>query len=415
MKAEIAERIRLINKGQVPEGYKKSKVGIIPIDWEEGQIRNYIDKLEAGVSVNSVNGEFINIHDKNKYVLKTSSVVNGIFKPNEAKLIDAKDIQRARLNPLKNSILISRMNTPELVGECALVKETYDNLYLPDRLWMTKYTDKESDARWLTYILCYPKYRRMIKDAGTGTSSTMKNIAKDALLDISIPLVDSDEQQKIASTLSTWDKAIELKEKLISEKKKQKTALMQELLTGKKRLDDFDGEWEKMKLGEASIIKKGKALSSKNIKEGHYPVIAGGKTSPYSHNEFTDENVITVSASGAYAGYVSFYKMKIWASDCTVIKEKPNKTIIDFLFFFMTYKQDDVYVLQTGGAQPHIYPKDLENIYISLPSIPEQTAIANILSLADKEISLLEKELQALKEQKKGLMQLLLTGIVRVN
>lgn len=393
MKAEIAERIRLINKGQVPEGYKRETSYLYNTDW------------------------------KFTTVSEVMEIRNNLRLPISEE--ERKNIQGIYpyYGPTKIQGYIDRFTVE---GEHVLIGEDGDHFLKYKEKEMTLLIDGKFNVNNHAHILrgtdlCTTKWfyyyfqNRDIFSSLTRQGAGRYKLTKDALIKMKMVVPPLPEQQKIASILSTWDKAIELKEKLISEKKKQKTALMQELLTGKKRLDDFDGEWEKMKLGEASIIKKGKALSSKNIKEGHYPVIAGGKTSPYSHNEFTDENVITVSASGAYAGYVSFYKMKIWASDCTVIKEKPNKTIIDFLFFFMTYKQDDVYVLQTGGAQPHIYPKDLENIYISLPSIPEQTAIANILSLADKEISLLEKELQALKEQKKGLMQLLLTGIVRVN
>ncbi|MGM8901052.1 restriction endonuclease subunit S, partial [Psychrobacter sp. 1Y4] len=151
------------------------------------------------------------------------------------------------------------------------------------------------------------------------------NLSATQIREISVLIPPLPEQQKIANILSTWDKAISTTERLIDNSTQQKKALMQKLLTGKKRLLDdkgerFEGEWKEGKLVDFAKIKKGKALSSKDLKEGSYPVIAGGKSSPYTHSDFTHENIITVSASGAYAGYIAFFPYKIWASDCSVVE-----------------------------------------------------------------------------------------------
>lgn len=161
------------------------------------------------------------------------------------------------------------------------------------------------------------------------------------------------------------------------------------------------------------MIKKGQALSSKDLIRGDYPVIAGGKTSPYKHKNFTHENVITVSASGAYAGYVSFHSYKIWASDCSVINSRSGNSI-SFIYFWLSYLQNKIFSLQSGGAQPHIYPRDLELLHIHCPPLPEQKAIAAVLSTADEEITAIESDLSRLRQEKKALMQQLLTGKIRV-
>ncbi|QSO23644.1 restriction endonuclease subunit S [Aeromonas caviae] len=226
------------------------------------------------------------------------------------------------------------------------------------------------------------------------------------------------EQNKIAKILSTWDKAISTTEQLLANSQQQKKSLMQQLLTGKKRLLDnngvgFSGEWKLGHLSDIAKIGKGKALSSKDLLEGNYPVIAGGKTSPYSHRYFTHENVITVSASGAYAGYVAYHPYKLWASDCSVVSNKTASNI-GFIYQLMTYMQTKIYSLQSGGAQPHVYPKDLEVLRVSIPPREEQQKIAAVLSTADKEITALQHKLDALKQEKKVLMQQLLTGKRRV-
>ena len=226
------------------------------------------------------------------------------------------------------------------------------------------------------------------------------------------------EQKKITQILSTWDKAIATTEHLLANSQQQKKALMQQLLTGNKRLLDnngvrFSGEWNHGHLSDLGKITKGKALSSKDLIDGDYPVIAGGKSSPYNHRDFTHENAITVSASGAYAGYVAYHPYKLWASDCSVVTGKPNSNI-GFIYQLMSHMQSKIYSLQSGGAQPHVYPKDLEVLRVSIPPIDEQKKIAAVLSTADQEISALQQKLDALKQEKKALMQQLLTGKRRV-
>lgn len=228
---------------------------------------------------------------------------------------------------------------------------------------------------------------------------------------VSIPPIQ--EQKKIAQILSTWDQAITTTERLLDLARQQKKALMQQLLTGKKRFPGFEGEWLAGHLSDIAKIGKGKALSSKDLLEGDYPVIAGGKTSPYSHRDFTHENAITVSASGAYAGFVSYHPYKIWASDCSVVIAKKNTDTL-FLFQLLTALQNKIYSLQSGGAQPHIYPKDLESLKVAIPPLEEQKKIAAVLTSTDQEIETLQSQLDGLKQEKKALMQVLLTGKRRV-
>ena len=258
--------------------------------------------------------------------------------------------------------------------------------------------------------------RKQITEQSTGTK--VKHTSPGRLCSVVGLIPPLSEQKKIAQILSTWDKAITTTEQLLANSQQQKKALMQQLLTGKKRLLDdngvrFSGEWKHGFLSDMAKIAKGKALSSKNLTEGNYPVIAGGKTSPYSHSKFTHENIITVSASGAYAGYVAYHPHKVWASDCSVVAAKKNSHTL-FIYQLLTYLQNKIYSLQSGGAQPHIYPKDLDTLKVFIPSSAEQQKIASALSSADEGIDSLQQKIEALKQEKKALMQQLLTGKRRV-
>ncbi len=136
-------------------------------------------------------------------------------------------------------------------------------------------------------------------------------------------------------------------------------------------------KWQMVELKEKTIIKKGSPITKELIKEGNIPVIAGGQTPAYYHNESNREGkTITVSASGAYAGFINYFKQPIFASDCTTIQTKnENELNSDFLYYVLKSKQDEFYKLQKGMGQPHVYAKDFENFQIPLPPLEVQKEI----------------------------------------
>jgi type I restriction enzyme S subunit len=215
-----------------------------------------------------------------------------------------------------------------------------------------------------------------------------------------------DEQVFIANLLELWDTAIEKTEALIDAKERQfgwlKSKLIGQQNAHTAKLGDH--------FGKSIIIEKGKPLIKANIAEnGNIPVIAGGKSSPYSHDQLTHSvPCITISASGAYAGYVWYHDYPIWASDCNVIYSTEHST--KYLYFALKMKQSRIYAFQSGGGQPHIYARDLKNISIPLPPLEEQTRIAIALKTAQQEITLLKKLADQYRTQKRGLMQKLLSG-----
>jgi len=215
------------------------------------------------------------------------------------------------------------------------------------------------------------------------------------------------EQTAIATTLSDMDALIAQTEKLIEKKKAIKQGVMQELLRPE------DG-WVTKKLGEVCDIIKGQLITDSTRINGDIPVIAGGKTPAYYHNWANRiGKTITISGSGASAGYVSFHNYPIFASDCSTISESENYQV-EFLFLWLKLNQNKIYKMQTGGAQPHIHPSDLNPMEINIPSIEQQKEIASILFDLEKEIEAFEIRFKKLKYQKQGMMQALLTGKIRL-
>lgn len=173
-----------------------------------------------------------------------------------------------------------------------------------------------------------------------------------------------------------------------------------------------DGHFENIELGKIAHLIKGASLSSKNVIDGDYPVIAGGQTSPYNHHIYNfDGESITVSASGAYSGYVAYHNYPIFASDCTVIKVIGNNEILpQFLFELLKLKQDEIYLLQKGAAQPHVYANDLAKIKIPLPDLPTQKSIVQHINQIRQQAQALEQEAIDLLKQTQDDIEMMILG-----
>ncbi len=232
------------------------------------------------------------------------------------------------------------------------------------------------------------------------------NIGQKDLSKVPIVIPPVDEQKEIVSILDMWEHAIEKTEALIEAKERQfmwlTVKLIGEQTSHLSRLGDH--------FGSSITVEKGKTITKAHIAEnGDIPVIAGGKTSPYNHDQLTHSiPCITISTSGAHAGYVWYHDYPIWASDCNVIYSTDHST--EYLYFALKSKQSRIYAFQSGGGQPHVYVRDLKNIVIPLPTLGEQKRIAEILNTAQREINLLKELTHQYRKQKRGLMQKLLSG-----
>lgn len=156
-------------------------------------------------------------------------------------------------------------------------------------------------------------------------------------------------------------------------------------------------KWPTVRLGEIADIKKGKSITSAELKQGDIKVVAGGQNYAFLHNESNcPENTITVSASGAYAGYVNFWEEPIFASDCVTVNCR-DLTMQRYVYNYLKYMQNAIYDLQKGQAQPHVYPADLKKFLVPLPSGDIQKIIENKCSEVDKETERAIKEIEYLK------------------
>lgn len=226
---------------------------------------------------------------------------------------------------------------------------------------------------------------------------------------------DISEQRRIVEALDSIDNLIDNLARRIKKKRMVKQGVMQDLLTGKKRLPGGRGHWEQTTLGTIIRFQKGQLLISKDYRNGSIPVIAGGQSPAGFHDIANRTGVtITISASGAYAGYVAKFEEPIFATDCTTIGES-ERYDVRFIYYWLKLHQKILYESQSGGAQPHVHARDLEPLSILIPEdITEQHAIAKVLAGMDAEIAVLEAKREKYERIKQGMMHDLLTGKVRI-
>jgi len=403
MRLEIRNRIENIKNKNIPIGYKKVVRFIIPNVWE------FIEIGKIAKQVSDLNNE-----NKNYNVLsctKYDGLVDSLryFK----KQIFSNDLNKYKKVHYNYFAYATNHIDEGSIG----LQELYDvGLVSP---MYTVFKTKEVVNKYLYALLKTENYRRIYKTMMSASvdrrgSLRWKNFSK-----IRIPFPPYHEQQKIAEILSTCDKLIELKEKLIEQTKQQKKYLMQAFLDPEspnfRRLTGFKGEWKEVKLGDISEITTGKLDANAMIENGSYKFFTCAKES-YLINKYSfDTEALLVSGNGANVGYVHYYKGKFNAYQRTYVIDKFKQNIIFIKYMLDKFLRARIYKEKNEGNTPYIRLDTLSKMKIKLPLVREQKSIVDVLSTADQEINLLEKELEQQKLKKKALMQLLLTGKVRVN
>ena len=280
------------------------------------------------------------------------------------------------------------------------------------------------------------KFEQYVKSVQTATA--VPHISPNDIKEFPVLLPPLPEQQKIAQILSTWDKAITTTEQLLANSQHQKKALMQQLLTGKKRLLDedgvgFAGEWPLKKLGDISDMNSGGTPKSSipEFFDGGIPWVSiadmtkCGKRISKTEKTLSEQGLANSSARmypkntilfAMYAsiGECSIAEIEVCSSQA-ILGIRP-KTVLDFeyLYFYLTSLKDEIKLQGQQGTQSNLNAAMVKNFKIPLPNIDEQKKIATVLTTADREIELIQTKLEALKQEKKALMQQLLTGKRRV-
>lgn len=425
MDSEIKQRIERVRRGEVPEGYKKIQRDIIPKDWTIKSLaevgNNFSYGMNAAAKAYDGHNKYIRITDidDNTHIYTGLDLVSPNADLELKYRVQENDILFARTGATVGKTYLYNKNDGILffAGFLIRVNIPIDNSYYVYEQTLT--------GRYLNWI------RIMSQRSG------QPGINAQEYGTYSFPYCCVKEQQKIAAILTTQDKAIELKEKRLAEKQRQKKYLMQQLLTVRKRLPGYIGEWTTLPL---------KYLSEKQKKKNsgfQYSLVLSNSAQHgivLQDQEFTKEIANAERIDGYYivvpGAFVYNPRISISAPCGPINVNETGKTgIVSPLYivfsisapeidqiFLKYYFQSSCWYKYVKGVANYgarhdrisISDEDFFEMPIPLPIKDEQSAIAQVLSAADREISLLRQDIEQEKQKKKALMQLLLTGIVRV-
>ena len=404
--------------------YKQTELGLIPEDWEVKKLGELGFFFKGkGVPKTSIETEgkykcltYGDLYTKYDYVIKNvKSFIN-----------DASDSQEINFGDI---CIAGSGETIEDIGKCAVFIDDKTGYAGGDIIIFRS----DENPLTLSYILNSDLCKRQKYRLGQGHS--VVHIYSSQLQNLKIPLPPLPEQKKIADCLSTWDSAIEKQSALINALTDRKKALMQQLLTGKKRLPGFEGEWKEVSLIELADFRRGSFPQPYGLPEWYdnengepfiqvYDVGDNFNLKPTTKSKiselaqvqsvFIKKGTLIVTLQGSI-GKVAITNYDAYI-DRTLLLFSSFKMKVDI--YFIMYQIHNLFNIEKekapGGIIKTITKEVLSNFKIKLPSFEEQTAIAEILATADRELQLQKEKLAQLQQQKKGLMQVLLTGKKRL-
>ena len=410
MREDIKKHIGMIQKGEVPEGYKKTKVGIIPMDWNIKDFGSLCSSKSGKYNANA-DKKFVKCIELEN-IVPNQGMINGYF--NGAELESTKNVFE------KNNVLYGKLR-PYL----RKYYHTQCNGVCSSEIWVLK--PKKTISSYYLYLLVQSdKFNQLTNLSCCG--SKMPRADWEYVEQTLYPIPAPEEQEKIVKCIMNYEKKVEKLDSLINQKKKYKKGLMQDLLTGNSRLKCFDSEWKKEKLGKLFSER-----SETNMIDSELLSITSTGIIPRSEIEGKDNSSEDKSKyKKIYVGDIGYNTMRMWqgvsaysnyegivSPAYTILKPKDN---VDAKFFSYLFKLPSIVFMFYRYSQGlvddtrNLKYENFKKIKLNIPTdIEEQKAIAKILSQADKEIELLQQQLEQIKLEKKAMMQLLLTGIVRVN
>jgi len=260
------------------------------------------------------------------------------------------------------------------------------------------------------------QYENLRESANNGGQ---KNLSAGIIKSMPVPIPPLPEQRKIAKILSTWDKAIATTEKLIAASKQQKKALMQQSLTGKKRLVNpetgrvFEGEWEEVQLGEISYITTGSSNREDSSLDGEFTFFDRSEDIRTSSRFLFDAEAVIVPGEGQ--NFIpKYFKGKFDLHQRTYAIMNFDQAVAKFIYFYIGYYSHYFLSQAVGSTVKSLRLPMFKKMPVKLPHPSEQQKIAQVLTAADQEIEHLESKLAHFQQEKKALMQQLLTGKRRV-
>ncbi|MEM5806522.1 MAG: restriction endonuclease subunit S [Candidatus Aenigmatarchaeota archaeon] len=390
--------------------FKETPIGKIPKDWEVVRLKDISDDIYYGITAKATKEK------TNLRILRTTDIKE--YKVNWDSLQFCKitekrrDLRRFFLE--QGDLIIARAGT---AGVSIIVDRDLENVIFGSYLIKVKLS-KKVFPKFMYYFCQSSLYWNHIISSQAG--STLKNISLPVLYSLNIPLPPLPEQQKIAEILSTVDEAIQKTNEIIAKTERLKKGLMQELLTkgiGHKEFKDTEigripKDWEVVRLEEILELKNGKR--PKLTENGNIPVYGANGIMGYTSTFLVSNDFTLIIGRVGAPGEIYIGQGKIWVSDNAIYSKKYNSSRVYLPFLFYMLKFRELKKFSSKTTHPIITQNFLKQYKVSLPPLPEQQKIAEILSTVDKKLEIERNRKRKLERIKQGLMDLLLTGKIRV-
>lgn len=413
---------------ELKPGYKQTEVGVIPEDWEPVVFGSLY-------SAPSKNG----IYKSSEFQGRGTRIVN-MGEMFGFEFISDQEMSRVELSPRElatnglndGDLLFGRRSVvPAGAGKCSLVISPPEPLTFESSIIRVRPDKDAAHPLYLYYFFASPTGKSVVSTIVAGTN--VKGIRASELRELSVPKPTLAEQEAIAEALSDADALIDSLEQLIAKKRHLKQGAMQDLLTGKKRLPGFEGEWEVKTLGELATLWKGginpATYPDKQFVHFSLPAFDEGAVPITELGASIGSNKFTVPTGAILVSKLNPRIPRIWAPS-----EIPAEAVCSTEFLVLVSNaavdraflaalcaspivsgQLKLHAIGTTGSHQRIHPSQALAVEASIPcNLPEQTAIAAILSDMDAEIAALEAKLAKARQVKQGMMQELLTGKTRL-
>ena len=380
--------------------------------WEKVRLKDICESIADGdhqPPPKSINGipfvTIANITD-NKIDFSKSMFVSNDYYEN----LDQK--RRAQ----KDDILYSVVGT---FGIPVFIKE-YKPFVFQRHIAILRPNKNNIDAKFLYYMMLSKNF--YMKADSVAIGAAQRTITLNSLRNIEVDVPKIETQRRIADILSTYDDLIENNQKQIKLLEEAVQRLYKEWFVDlrfpgyeqTKIIDGVPEGWKKGCLGDIAEFKRGKTITKTIAIDGNIPVVAGGTEPAYYHNiANTKAPVITVSASGANAGFVRMYHKDVFASDCSFADINTTE-YLPFVYCFMINNKAQLEILQKGSAQPHVYAKDINAIMLNIPNENIIYSFCEITKIFFDKVKILEQSTRNLKQARDRLLPKLMSGEIEV-
>ena len=301
----------------------------------------------------------------------------------------------------------------DTLGYSALVPETNRTYLHNQRIGLIEVHSNEISKDYLYWFMRTRAYQKQV--VATASGSTVRHTSPSRICEIEISLPPLDVQRKIAAVLKPLDDKIEINARVNARLERVAQALFKRHFV---RFEPYGGTmppgWRVGTIGEIITPKRGKNLLSKDAIAGDVPVVAGGlEPSVYHNTANTKAPVVTISGSGANAGFVRLWMRDVWSSDSSFIDSTMSEDVF-FWYVLLKSRQEEIYGAQTGSAQPHIYPKNIAEMKCIIPAAEAIKEYCDLVSPMFEKIGLNTDESRTLARLRDVLLPRLMSGAVDV-